>query len=1251
MGLVLLAAPIAFGQSTEATGTVRIEAEAFSSSIARTINDPSNGSLQYSWQTSASIGGFSGTGLVQVLPNNGTSVTTNWTTSSPELRYTINFSNAGTYYVWLRGYAETAENLAVYVGLNGASPTPAQITLPRTGTWSWSNGAAGAVVAVTVPSAGTHTLNLWMADSGFALDRLVLTLNENYAPEYSAGYWRNQSIYQIITDRFFDGNSSNNNFYGGAEPATGNKTHGGDWSGVERKLDYIKALGATAIWLSPVLKNGAGDFDYHGYAATDFYNVDPRFGSLQDLQRLVAEAHRRGILVINDVVVNHGSTWVDSTDFGFANFVYPPSGYNLRYNSGGRQYAPPFDNASISSAFGNTNLANIFHNNGGTQNWSDATQVELGELVSLDDFRTESSYVRARMKESWSYWINTVGFDAYRIDTVKHVEMGFWDDWSPAMRAAAQAADKPNFFQFGEVYDGSDSKVGSYTGTKSGGNYKMESVLDYPLFYQMGSVFATATGNTGQIENRYNNLTVMNYDASALDSLVLNIDNHDNPRFLAANGSTPARLELALVFLYTSRGIPSLYYGTEQDFNGGGDPSNREDMFDGLYEQGPSLGDNFNMAHPRFRLVAKLNNFRRLYPALRTGTHFNLWSNWSAPGLFAYARRLGNEEAYVVLNTATSAQVIGTRPTMHPAGTVLVNVLNPTETVTVATGVDGIPAITIPATSAKIFVAQNQVRALDPVVVAVAPSHDATGISPGAAITVSFDRAMNRVAVQGAFSTFPATTGSFSWDTGSTTLTYTPSSILSGNTLYAVRVADTATAADGTALHAGFESRFTTGASAALARPSVNSSGAENIADSTASLTGTATPNGAATTVSFEYGTSTTYGSATPAQAIGSGNSPAPFNADLTGLTPGVIYHFRAVATNSQGTTTGPDATFTTTSPQPLVTTTAASFVGRTTTSLNGTVDPNGLPTSIFFEYGDRTDNLDQATAPEDVGSAAGVVAKWASIGGLQPDTTYFFRLVAVAGGQRVEGSVLSFHTLPVKPTVVSSAAENVNTSSVTFAATVNPNETDSTVWFEYGTDTNYGMGAEVQNAPVSGGQVALTFDVSNLVFGQTYHYRAVARNSFGTIYGPDGTFTTAYPAPTAVTGEATATSSSANVAATVNPNGPETVYWFEYGTSDAYGLTTQAGASDNAEAYTSFSYSSTSAGATATQNFGEGFGRFTSYVSTSSSRGGIRLVTASSANSTAGRQIDGAKSFGIFAGTSTTRGTHSGYRSLTSAR
>lgn len=1241
----------AVAQITESTGTVRLQAEAFSSSIPRTIDDPNNGSVAYAWQSSTAIGGFSGTGLVQVLPNNGTSVVSNWQTTSPELRYTVNFSNAGTYYVWLRGYAETSENLSVYVGLNGSSPVAAQVTLPRTGTWSWSGGTAGVAVAVTVPSPGTHTLNLWMGDAGFAIDRIILTLNAGYSPEFSAGFWRNQNIYQIITDRFFDGDPSNNNIYGSASPSTGNRTHGGDWKGVLRKLDYIKALGATAIWLSPVLRNANGDFDYHGYAATDFYNVDPRFGTLQDLQRLVAEAHRRGILVINDVVVNHGSTWVDSGDSGWAAFRYPPSGYNLRYNSGGRQYAPPFDNASINAAFGNSNLANIFHNNGGTQNWADATQVELGELVSLDDFRTESSYVRARMKEIWTYWINTVGFDAYRLDTVKHVEMGFWDEWNPAIRTAAQSADKPNFFQFGEVFDGSDSKVGSYTGTKSGGNYKMESVLDYPLYYQMGSVFATATGNTGQLENRYNNLTTANYDASSLDSLVLNLDNHDNPRFLNASGSSPARLDLALVFLYTSRGIPSLYYGTEQDFNGGADPANREDMFDGAYEQGPSLGDNFNMTAARFKLVAKLNNLRRLYPALRTGTHVNLWANWSAPGLFAYARRAGNQEAYVVLNTATTAQAIGDRPTIHPAGTVLVNVLNPSERVTVVAGVDGIPGMSIPATSAKIFVAQNQVQNLDPVVAALTPSHDATGISTGTSITVTFDRAMNTSSVQADFSTAPATTGTFSWNAGNTALTYTPFSPLAGNTLYTVRIGGGAAASDGLSLHAPFESSFTTGAAAALARPSVNSSGSDNVTDDTALLLSTVTPNGASTTVSFEYGTSTSYGTITAAQPAGSGNSPVAISAALAGLVPGTTYHFRAVAQNSQGTTRGPDTTLTTTKPQPQVTTTAATSVTTVTASLNGTVNPNGLPTAIFFEYGNQSDKLDQTTAPEDVGSGSANIDRWASIGGLEPDTTYFYRMVAESGGDRVNGSVLSFRSLPVKPTVVSTAVQNVNPSTATLSTVVDPNGTDSQVWFEYGADTTYGAATAPRDLPAAGGRTASVSDLAGLVFGQTYHYRAVARNSFGTTYGADGTFTTGYPPPTALTGDAAPTSSTANLTALVNPNGPDTVYWFEYGTGGAYPLSTRSGASDNAEAYTSFAYASGSSGATATQNRGSGFGSFTSYVSTSSSRGGIRLVNATSANGTAGRQIDGVNSFGIFAGTSTSRGTHQGYRPLSTPR
>ena len=1252
LGIFLLVGSLPAQNLTETGGMLRFEAEQPTANTPRSIDG-----TVYTWELGDSVAGFTGTGFMEAEPNDGTSVVAGWGTTSPELSYTITFANPGTYFVWLRAFAETGENASVHIGLNGASPTLATLGVSQFNTWKWTNSAAGSAtpVAITVPAAGTHTFHVWMNDAGFRLDRVILTRNPNYTPEVSADYWRNQNIYQIITDRFFNGNPSNDNVYGGADPKIGNKTHGGDFLGIEKKLDYIQALGATAIWISPVVRNGKGDFDYHGYGGTDFYNTDPRFGSIADLQRLVAEANKRGILVVNDVVVNHASTWVDSADTGWPTFRYPPSGYNLRYNSGGQTFAPPFDNATLQSAFGTTNLANIFNNNGATENWSDSTQVELGELVSLDDFRTQSPFVRDRMAEIYSYWIQTVGFDAFRIDTVKHVEMGFWDNWCPRIRAAAAAVDKPNFSQFGEVYDGSDFKCGSYTGSKTTAPYKLESVLDYPLYYQVGSVFATATGATRQVEDRHANLNSSNYDPSALNSLVTFLDNHDVNRFLNAGGGT-ARLQVALAFLYTSRGIPCLYYGTEQDFDGGADPWNREDMFAGQFEGGPSVGDNFNMTNPRFQLVAKLNNLRRHYPELRTGIHWNLWNNPTGPGLLAYARRIGGLESYVVLNTASTQQTIGYRPTVNSPGTVLVNLFNTTEKLTVIDGSTGweIPPFTAQPNSYAIFVAESRLQSLDPVVESISPAHDSSSVPVASTLSIVFSKPMNTAATQAAFSTSPATTGSFAWSSNNTVLAYTPAG-LAGNTLYTVRFAANATDSTNRPLHGAFESRFATAASSGASRPAVASQSSSVTGDTAATISASVNPNGAATSLYFEYGPTSSYGSATANQSIPSGTAYVTRNASLTDLTPGTTYHFRVVATNSAGTTFGPDATFTTTITVPETTaiTSAASEVATNSAVLNGIVNPNGNPTTAYFQYGSLANQLTESSPVQNLGSGSTAQNLSASLASLQPDTVYFYRVVATNPTKTIQGATLSFTTLPVKPTLANATAENIQPDRATVGVSVNPNGSDSQVWFEYGTSPDYGSSTVSQSVAGSNSEaVRLSATLPDLAPGRTHHFRAVASNAFGTTYGADQTFATGFPPPTVLTGAAAnVTSTTANLSASINPNGPETAYWFEYGTTSALGSSTLALARDDADGYNTLAYSSTTANAFASQNGGVGFGAFRTYASTSAARGGIRLVTANSTGGTAGRQIDGSKSVCLFAGTSTTRGTHSTRRTLSVPR
>ncbi|MGH7993574.1 MAG: alpha-amylase family glycosyl hydrolase, partial [Limisphaerales bacterium] len=630
-------------------------------------------------------------------------------------------------------------------------------------------------------------------------------------------FWQQQNIYQIITDRFFDGDPSNNNADGNYSASGTTSVHGGDFKGLEQKLDYIKALGATAIWISPVVLNGHGQF--HGYAGRDFYKVDPHWGSLADLQHFTAAAHARGLLVIDDIICNHGDDLIYSTDSGYPAFLAPPAGYTLKYRSSSLTYAPPFDIYNSTYTPANNALTNLFHNYGAIPDYNTPDHYQLGELSGLDDFRTESPYVRSNMAAIYSFWIQQAGFDGFRIDTFKHVDTGFWQYWCPQVHQfAATNSAKTNFFMFGEVYDSNEALCGSYTGTESGGPFLLDSVLDYPLYFQVGSVFGSASGATSQIQNHYNSVDSL-YDPASRMQLVTFLDNHDQPRFL--NSSTTNRLAVALVFLYTSRGVPCLYYGTEQAFNGATDPYDREDMFAGQFKDAGLTGvDSFNMTHPLFQLVAKLNDFRRLYPAISLGSYKNQASNSSGPGLFAYSRVSDTQEVFVVFNTAGSTQVLTPCTLTYAGGTVLVNLLNTNETCTLNSS-SQTPAIAVPGASAKIFIAQSQVLPLDPVVVSNSPAHDATNVPVNASIVLQFSKPMDTNSVQSALSTTPAVVGAFAWSPAHDTLTFTPggAGLPPLNTVIVRVTNSTVDAVSGNAMFAPYQLQFHTGAGVADVTP------------------------------------------------------------------------------------------------------------------------------------------------------------------------------------------------------------------------------------------------------------------------------------------------------------------------------------------------------------------------------------------------------------------------------------------------
>jgi hypothetical protein len=350
------------------------------------------------------------------------------------------------------------------------------------------------------------------------------------------------------------------------------------------------------------------------------------------------------------------------------------------------------------------------------------------------------------------------------------------------------------------------------------------------------------------------------------------------------------------------------------------------------------------------------------------------------------------------------------------------------------------------------------------------------------------------------------------------------------------------------------------------AGPTVVTGAASPIGKTTATLNGTVNPNGGnVTACTFEYGLTTGYGQTAPCvpASPGAGTSPVPVSAEVTGLSPNTLYHFRLAATNTSGSANGNDATFTTEAPTPpIVTTTAgATNIVPKAAKVAGTVNPNGLSvTECKVEYGTSLPSATKADCVPAPGAGSSPVAVTAELSSLTPNTTYKFRFYAVNADGKGEGSEQEFKTAELlAPVVVTQAATGTAKTTTTLSGTVNPKLEEVTdCHFEYSTETlpaGSPSTAPCVPSPGSGNSpVSVSANLSGLTPATTYHFRLIATNGGGTTNGLEESVTTAAsnkPTVTTAAGATSITKDTAQVAGTVNPNGLSvTECKVEYGTS-----------------------------------------------------------------------------------------------------
>lgn len=449
-------------------------------------------------------------------------------------------------------------------------------------------------------------------------------------------------IYMILTDRFYDYDSTNNGTLNYEyRPGELKYTQGGDWKGVTDKMDYIADLGVTAIWVSPpqdneLLSRDGSESGYHGYFTHDYYSTDPHFGSLSDLQDMIDEAHSYDIKVILDAVPNHTADYLDAYATSYSPSSYAP--------------AAPFNNPDW------------YHHNGSIQDYSNYWQLVNCDMGGLDDLNQSNQDAYNAIMDAYGDWV-ALGFDGIRIDAASSMPKDFLEDFEDEM-------DIPTF---GEVFNGSVDFVSDFQDYQWG-------VLDFPLFFNARDVFANDT-------SCYNLQSVFSqdYKYNDVNHLVTFLDNHDRDRFLCLANDNYEKLRLGMTFLFTARGIPDVYYGTEQAHFGGGKPTEYTGIAN---KENREMMSSFDQTNINYKHIQRLCEIRKDYGALQNGTQREMWTDYF---VYSYSRRndTTGDEVITVLNNGwdSSTRTIPIRAESSlTVNTTLTNLLDTSETVTVTSG-------------------------------------------------------------------------------------------------------------------------------------------------------------------------------------------------------------------------------------------------------------------------------------------------------------------------------------------------------------------------------------------------------------------------------------------------------------------------------------------------------------------------------------------------------------------------------------